>query len=266
MPKLSLSKAWDESRIFLPRDAKLYASIALAFIVLPSTIFGTIAPAALAGNTEPTATTGVMVLIVSIIGLVGRIAIANLALKPAAVSEAIRTAAKSTPAAVLAFCIFFLPIVLLLSPFVPAVMASPENPPSGPLLASTAIAIAAFIIGVRLALLIIPIAAAERQGPLAMLKSSWQLSSGNWWRLTIFLLVFSIASYIAARAVGFAIGGALILLVGPLAPYSLSALIFALILSLVGAAFTSLFSVMLARIYVQLSSGQPTVPEVKREA
>lgn len=266
MAKLSLSKAWDEARASLPRDARLHASVALAFMVLPSTIFGTIAPTALAGNSEPDAKTGVMVLIVSIIGLIGRIAIANLALKPVAVADAIRTAARATPAAVVAFCIFFLPIILLLSPFVPAVMASPENPPMGPLLAATIIALIGFIVGVRLMLLVIPIAAAERAGPVALLKRSWLLSSGNWWRLTIFVLIFSIASYIAARAVGFAIGGALILLLGPLAPYSLSALIFALILSLVAAVFATLFSVMLARIYVQLSTGQASVPEVKRES
>lgn len=265
MPKLSLSKAWDEAKVFLPRDAKLYASIALAFVVLPSTIFGTVAPAALAGTAEPTGRTGVIVLLVSIIGLVGRIAIANLALKPAAVADAIRTAAKSTPGAVAAFALFFLPVILLLAPFIPAVVASPENPPAGPLLASTIVMIAALILGVRLVLLVIPIASAERTGPIALLKRSWALSSGNWWRLTIFVLVFFIANYIAARAVGFVIGGSLILLLGPLAPLSLSALIFAIILSLISAAFATLFSVMLARIYAQLSAGNATVPEVKRE-
>jgi hypothetical protein len=49
------------------------------------------------------------------------------------------------------------------------------------------------------------------------------------------------------------LGGTLILLSGPLEPMSITALILAAVLALVGAAFTTVFSIMLARIYVQLS-------------
>jgi hypothetical protein len=132
-------------------------------------------------------------------------------------------------------------------------MASPENPPPDALLASCAIVLAAFIFGVRLALLLVPIAAAEAIGPVAMLKRAWQLTSGNWWRLAAFLIIFFLASFLAARAVGYVLGGTLILLAGPLEPMAVSALILAAVLSLVGAAFTTVFSIMLAKIYIQLA-------------
>jgi hypothetical protein len=121
------------------------------------------------------------------------------------------------------------------------------------LLISTLVLIAAFVVGVRLVLLLVPVAAAEPGGAIALLKRSWQLTKGVWWRLTAFLAVFFIASILASRAIGYALGGVLLLVAGPIKPMALSALILAAALALVGAAFTALFSIMLARIYVQLS-------------
>jgi len=265
VPKLSLSKAWDETQVLLPRDGKLFAAVSLALLVLPSTIFGTVAPGALMGSARPEGMIGVLVIVVALIGLVGRIAIASLALKPTAVGEAISQALRRTPAAAAAFVLFLIPIGLLLSPFLPAILLSPDNPPSGPLMAATLIMLVAFILGVRLVLLLVPVASAEKIGVIALLKRSWILSSGNWWRLAIFLVIFLTGSIIAARAIGFVLGGALILFVGPLQPMTVSALILAVVLSFVGAAITTVFSMMLARIYAQLSAGQPSVPEVKRE-
>jgi hypothetical protein len=264
VPKLSLSNAWDETRARFPRDGKLYAAVALAFLVLPGTVFGTIAPGALMGE-QPDGAIGALMLVVLLLGLVGRLAIATLALRPSSVGEAISHALRRTPAVAVAFILFFLPVAVLLSPFLPAVLQSPESPPSGPLLAATAVLVLAFVMGVRLLMLVIPANSAESIGPVALLKRSWLLSSGNWWRLAIFFLIFFVGSMVAARAIGFTVGGALILLVGPLQPMSLSALVLAIVLSVVGAGFTTTFIVMLARIYAQLRAPHATVPEVSRE-
>ena len=114
--KVSLSKAWDETRARFPRDGKLYVAVALAFLVLPGTVFGTIAPGALMGQPPEGAVGGLMFAIL-LLGLVGRLAMANLALKPTAVGEAIRHALRRTPGVAVAFFLFFLPAALLL-PFV----------------------------------------------------------------------------------------------------------------------------------------------------
>lgn len=253
MARLSLSKAWDETRAHLAADGKLYIAIALALFVLPATVFGTLEPSALMGGTPQNSTVQLLFLLVLLLNGAGRLAISRLALRHATVGEAIGHAMRRIMPLAAAFLIFLIPVVLLLTPFLPAVMASPDNPPPGPLLASLAITLAAFILGVRLALPLVPIAAAEPIGPVALLKRAWQLTAGNWWRLAGFMIVFFAASLLAARAVGYVLGGVLILVSGPLEPMGVSALVLAAVLALVGAAFTAVFSVMLARIYVQLA-------------
>ncbi len=253
MAKLSLSKAWDETRASLGGGGKLYVAIALALIALPATIFGTAVPSALLGGAPQDSTFQLLFLLVLLLNAVGRLAISRLALRPATVGESIRHAVGRILPLIAAFLIFVVPVALMLTPFLPQVMAAPENPPPGALLASFAIVLAAFIVGVRLALLLVPIAAAEAIGPIALLKRAWQLTSGNWWRLAAFLIIFFAANILAARAVGYVLGGILILLVGPLEAMTVSALILSAILALVAAAFTTVFSIMLARFYAQLA-------------
>lgn len=254
MTRISLSKAWDETRSALARDARLYAAVALALLVLPMTILGTFAPETVLGGTPPGGAVSLFLLLVILLGLVARLAMATLAMRSIAVRDSIRHALRRTPAAVGAFLLFALPVVLLLVPFLQPVLASPQNPPPGPMLAVTAVMILTFVLGVRLVLLLVPAAAAEAGGPVALLKRSWALSRGNWWRLAAFLLIFFIGSYAAARALGFVVGSGLILLTGPVEPQSVSALLLAAVLAIVGAVFATIFSVMLARIYVQAVS------------
>ena len=253
MAKLSLSRAWDETRASLAGDGKLYVALALALIALPATIYGTLAPSALLGGAPQEMSMQLLFLLILAVNALGRLAISRLALRHATVGESIGHALQRILPLAAAFILFMLPVVLLLTPFLPAVMAAPENPPPGALLASSAIIIAAFIFGVRLALPLVPIAAAEQIGPIALLKRAWRITSGNWWRLAAFLIIFFTASLLAARAVGYVLGGTLILLSGPLEPMAITALILAAVLAVVGAAFTTVFSIMLARIYVQLS-------------
>lgn len=260
MAKLSLSKAWDETRAALGADGKLYVAIALALIALPATIYGTMEPAALLGGAPQGGSPQIVFLVVMLINLLGRLALSRLALRPASVGEAIGASARRLPAVVGAFLIFLVPFIAGLTPFLPQVMANPQSPPPGPLLISTFIIILAFILGVRLALPLVPLAAAEAGGPLTLLKRGWRITSGNWWRLAVFLFAFFIASVLTVRAIGYVIGGAVILAAGRLEPMALSSLILAAVLALVGAAFTTVFSVMLARIYVQLAAPAAGVP------
>jgi hypothetical protein len=109
-----------------------------------------------------------------------------------------------------------------------------------------------------------PVASLEDVGPIAILRRSWTLTAGHWWPLFGFLLVFVIGAGVLLLAVGAAIGSVVVLLMGPIHPLSASALIIALVQSLVSAAVTTLFAVMLTRIYLQLTDRAGQVEEVFR--
>ena len=70
---------------------------------------------------------------------------------------------------------------------------------------------------------------------------------------------------IVALTVGAVVGALVTVLAGPPEPWTLSLLIIALAAGLVQAGFVLVYLGMLARIYTQLSAGEASVPDVKRE-
>ncbi|MEO8547536.1 MAG: glycerophosphoryl diester phosphodiesterase membrane domain-containing protein [Sphingomicrobium sp.] len=256
MVKLSISRVWDESRETIARDGGLITTVALALFVLPGTIIGTIEPR-LAAGLLPTGGNSV----VSYLGplfflviVVGRLAVVRLALGGAvSVGEAIRQGAIRTPVAIAAFIIFLLPFVVLGAPILLRMLEGGANPSPLASAGLLLVLIACFALAMRLVLLVFPIALADRLGPFAILKRSWDLTQGNWWRLIAFVFLFFCASVIASRATAWVVGSALTLTVGAIEPLTIGAMLFALALTVVGAIFAVLFSVMLARIYVQLT-------------
>jgi len=80
------------------------------------------------------------------------------------------------------------------------------------------------------------------------------------------LLLILIASFVASVAVTAVIGSLMTLAAGEPQPYNLSALIVSLADGIVGAGISAVSAALVGRIYVQLSSAAPTVPDVKREA
>jgi len=137
-------------------------------------------------------------------------------------------------------------------------------PMSGPVVAATLLFLALLIFfGVRL-LLSSPVASLEDAGPIAIIRRSWSLTSRHWLPLLGFLLVFVVGAVLLLTAVGAAVGSVVVILLGPIQPLSAGALIIALVQSLVNAAITTLFAVMLARIYLQLTDRAGQVGEVFR--
>jgi len=89
------------------------------------------------------------------------------------------------------------------------------------------------------------------------------MTSGNYWRLLGFLLLLLVAAIFLLAAAQFVGGIVAQLIAGKIAPFSLGALILALLLALASASATTLFAVMLARIYLQLTgaaAAQASVP------
>jgi membrane-anchored glycerophosphoryl diester phosphodiesterase (GDPDase) len=134
---------------------------------------------------------------------------------------------------------------------------------SGPLLIAALLYLALLIYaGVRM-IMAAPAASAEEIGPIRIIMRSWVLSRGNFWRLLAFLLVFFIGAIILLMAIQSVVVLGVTLALGPVDPMSASALIVALVQALANAAISSLFAVMIARIYVQLAQGgaaQASVP------
>lgn len=257
MAQLSISKAWDESREVLASDGRLMASVALALIALPTAIGEFIYPSAGQNPSSPGAV--IVALIAGIIGLVGQLAIVRLAVGPSlTVGEAIGHGARQTLPYLGAVILLLLGLLILALPFI-AVLAALgmdfeppiDTVPPAAWLLLLLFMIVALVISVRL-MLSSAVASIEKRGPVAILKRSWELSSGHFWRLLGFLLVFIIAAIVVLGAVGI-FAGLLGALAGGVERFSAGALIAALLTALASAVVTTVYVVMVTRIYVQVS-------------
>ena len=271
MGRLSLSTAWDETKAIIARDGRLFASTALAMILLPAAITGVISPRGMQDPSTPL-WIDIIVLASTLVALAGQLALIRLALGPSitvggAISHGVRRMPIYLVAAILIGCFLLLAAV----PLVLALVAAGVRLEEGELIRSPVFLLLAVLyfvlllfVGVRM-LMSSPAAAAEPIGPIAILKRSWALTAGNGWRLFVFLVLF----FIAALAVVLAVGAAAGLLVtvlfgsGPLEPMSSGALIIGLVQAVIQSAATVLLAVMLARIYIQLAGrgeAQASVP------
>ena len=80
MAKLSISKAWDETRETLKRDGGLLVTIALALMVLPGIVRELVTPAAPAGQLPKVGYWVIVAVIALIIALAGQLAVIRLAI------------------------------------------------------------------------------------------------------------------------------------------------------------------------------------------
>ena len=252
MAKLSLSKAWDESKGIFARDGKLLIAVALALFVLPQVIVGV---AGLANNGP-----GFASLIAGLIGLLGQLALVRLIIGPStSVAEAIRHGAGRFLPTLGAFVLIVVVIILLCVP--PIMLAAmggmpvpaPGEKPGGAILGlALALVILSVLISIRF-MMTVPVGSAEQAGPVGILKRSWALTRGHYWRLLALALLLMILALVVLL-VAQSLGGIAASLSGDIGPWTLGALILALAVSLAQAAFTILSSLMLSRIYVQLAS------------
>jgi len=268
MAALSISRAWDETKQVIARDGKLVSSVALALIVLPATILGLVAPPMPLSGEAPPGWVRLVSMIVALIGIAGQIAVIRLALQPPIfVKDAIDHGLKRLLPAFAALIIFGFVCALLLLP-VFLVIAGPESleaAASGIVHPDVARALLVVmflfvLIGARFQL-IMPIASAEPIGPIKIIKRSWQLSKGHYWRLLAFVILTLLLALIVVLYIGTILGGSLVSAAfGQIDQFSVGALIAGLISGVAQAAFSVVISVMLARIYVQLAGAEVSVP------
>jgi Membrane domain of glycerophosphoryl diester phosphodiesterase len=258
--KLSLSRAWDETRDVLHRDGRLIAIVALAMLVFPGTVQEMVTPQAPAGELPAPGWWMAVALLAIVVGIVGQLAIVRLALGPStSVGEAIAHGARRAPYYLLSFLMWIAPFAALLVVLLGAMKGPPPSPAAA--LGLLAVLIAMTFLAVRL-ILAVGVASAESAGPVQILKRSWALTAGHWWRLLAFLLLFIVAVLCVLVAVGVIIGLLVALVVGAPTGMTLSRLIVVLVSQLAAGAVTAAFIVMIARIYLQLSGlGGVSVPK-----
>jgi membrane-anchored glycerophosphoryl diester phosphodiesterase (GDPDase) len=169
----------------------------------------------------------------------------------------------------LSVILLFLGFIILALPFIGVMMAMGmdfkppiDTVPPAALFIILLLTVVILAVAVRL-LLASPIASLEGLGPVAILKRSWQLSAGHFWRLFGFLILFLIAAIVVLGVVSM-IAGLIAAVAGEAEPFSVAALIVALLTSVASAAVTTVFVVMLTRMYVQLAGRDAEIEEVFR--
>lgn len=202
---MSISDAWTAAAEQIRRDGKLFLSVALLLIGLPSAVFQLFVPqemmmAALKAREFPPSF--LLAVPTWLLSLYGSLALTALAVIPrVSVGEALGVAARRFAAVFLARLMlgFSFAVVALL-----ALIAVGANRPLGALLLFAASA------GILYAyvrfMLVEPATIAETLGPVGALRRSWQLTAGSFWRLLGFLAVFGIGSLILSFVAGL-IGG-----------------------------------------------------------
>ena len=273
MSNLSIGKAWDEAKAALRAHRRLIIPVALGLILLPAVIASMVEPQVAPGEQPPPGMWMLVVLAMIIVMFVGQISMVLLVNGwRGSVGEAIGQAARRAPTLILAALMLGIVVILIFSAIL--AVGTGGTLENGQLDLSTissvgwvvlCLALAAlFYLFIRL-IMLIPVVASESLGPIASIRRVFAMTSGQFWRLLGFILMLMLGFLIVALTVGAVVGVLVKLLLGSPEPWSIALLVMALAGGLVQAGFVTVYTAMLARIYVQLAAPIATVPEVKRE-
>ncbi|HEV2079470.1 MAG TPA: hypothetical protein VGR19_06185 [Allosphingosinicella sp.] len=253
MQKLSITTAWNETLVFVKREAGLLFPIAFGLMALPMVFLQLLAPRSAPGQ-EPEA--GLWMLLIfplMFLSVIASVAISALATgRETVVGEALKRGVRRFlpllgGMLLIGFCVMAMVLVLV-------VVAQASRTVGVSL--GVVVVIGAILLWVRL-MLMTPVAAAEAGGPIALIKRSLGLTSGHTGKLLGFVILIFILGMVAGLAL-VTVGGILIhLLAGKPEPGSIGLLLVLLLSALLNTVFLVFFTVLVARIYAQLA-GQPT--------
>lgn len=268
MAGLSITEAWNEAAAFVRREASLLLPIALLLIALPAVALQLVMPADTAA--EPNLALFVPVLLVTAaLGMIGNIAIAWLALHPGrTVGEALGRGARRFLPLLGASLLVGLALGLAVVPFAVLVgvaggaAGAGEEPAALALVVLLIFSVLAILFAVRL-MLINAVAAGEDAGPIAILRRSWNLTRGHFWKLLGFILLIVIVAIVLVLAVQGVFGTLVILLAGQPEPGGTAAFLILLLSALVQAVITLFFTTLVARIYAQLAGRSGPAEDVR---
>jgi len=243
---------------------------------VPAALIGWINP----GGQPATAPGGLgwpLMLIALIITMIGQMTIAALAIGwSGSIGSAIRLAARRVWGLLGTVLLVFVPLGIIAAIALAVLIGSAGLTDSSEFTAQTleatpgiglfllVLLVLFVVIGVRL-FPISAVAISETSSPVTLLKRSWRLTRGHFGRLLVVLLLILIAATVASAAVTAVVGSLMTLVAGEARPFSVSALVTGLADGVIASAITALSAALVGRIYIQLSAGQASVPEVSRE-
>lgn len=266
MANLSVTTAWNETTAFVGRESRLLFPLAFMLVSLPMAVVGAIMPQPAPGQTVEGGLWLVLLPVALLVGLIGNIAISYLALRPAtSVGEAIgRGAQRFLPflgavlLLVVAGMILLFVVAMVMVMVVPGAAAQSAGGTPGPATVA-AIGLTMLVLlpvllffGARLAPMT-PVAAAEDGNPFTILSRSWALTSGHALKLIGLLLLIGLTVSILSFAVESIVGLAMLAAFGSIAPGSTGAFLVQLVLAALNMVVTAFVTVLVARIYAQLS-------------
>ena len=264
MVNVSVTAAWNETAAFVKREARLLFPLAFMLIALPVALLQALTPAAAEGEMPPAGAWLALIPLVMVASGIGNIAIAYLAVRPnQSVSAAInRGARRILP---LFGAVLLLLLVLLVALFLASMIAAlavpgaAEGAKTGQ--PTPAFGIAMLVVALLLLPLILfaagrlmlmtPVAAAEDGGPIAIIRRSWELSAGYFWKLLGALVLMLIATWVVMFAAQAVFGSLIILLAGQPRPGNTSAFLIILVRAALNTVIAVYFYTMIARIYAQ---------------
>ncbi|HEV2818077.1 MAG TPA: glycerophosphoryl diester phosphodiesterase membrane domain-containing protein [Allosphingosinicella sp.] len=269
MAKLSITAAWEQTAVFVKREGRLLFPLGFMLMALPIALLRLLTPIATPG-TLPAPGPWLLLLPLALVGLLlGNLAVIDLALSPGkSVRDSLRDGLRRLPRALAAALLVgfaYLAALILLSIIVallvpggieaaarPGGATNPAAVRANFLLVVLLLPVSLFI-GVRM-LVLLPVAAAEKVGPIGMIRRSWSLTGGHFWKLLAFVLLLEILLWVLALAV-VSVGGILIiLLAGEIRPGSFGAFLMILLLAALITAIAPVVATLIARIYVQLAA------------
>jgi membrane-anchored glycerophosphoryl diester phosphodiesterase (GDPDase) len=275
--KLSITKAWDEASAFVKQEAATLFLIAFALSVLPGLILQALfarvlGPAMQAnpGNAPDlapfVAALPIFLLLlipVILLSLWGSLTINVLALRrETVVGSAFRRAARRILPLLGATLLLIVAATVAILPFMGALGFGLAQGRVGLTLVLGLVLWVAFIfVAIRL-MLMAPVAAAEPVGPIDVIRRSWALTAGHFWKLLGFFLLLMIVFLVLVLVVGSVVGIVVTLVAGQPQPGSLGSFLLQVITGIVQAVFVTYFIVLVARIYEQLSGNVGSIGQV----
>lgn len=252
MSRLSISAAWDESKAVLAHEGRLLVAVALALLVLPGVVLTLISPSR---DTLPQSLPGLLAMLaILLITIAGQLAVIRLAMGPhLTVGEAIAHGFRRVPSYIASILLWMVPGMLVGGALYAVVLTGSVTAKGVAALAILLIIAFYLIIAVRL-ILSSAVASAEQAGPVAIIRRSFALTRGHWFKLFGFLVLLVVAAGVLLMAVSAISGLAGKMMFGSLDPMTPGLLVVALAGQLVSAMVSIVFFVMLARIYVQLTN------------
>ena len=265
MASLSISQAWNETAAFIKQEAGLILPIALLLLAVPGAALQLAMPAPPAPGQAPELGAWLLLIPVTMIAsIIGTLAISYLALRPGtSVAEGLQVGVRRFLPVFLASLLIGLAATLIILPLAMVLaggaMASGNPAAAGGsiVLLALLMVIVAIAFWVRL-MLMTPVAAVETAGPIAIIRRSWELTKGHFWKLLGLVVLLLVVMMVVMFAVSAIVGIFVIMLAGPPEPGNTSAILLLIVSSLLSAVFSAVFVTLLARVYAQLNSSAPT--------